>query len=149
MSQHPTSRETPSHPGSRYGLPDQGAGSVAGWGVRVAALVIDWVAANFAAVAIARDSSVWSAQSSYGWLPWVVWFVEVWLLTSLTGSSFGQRFLRITVLRLDHRRVGLLRGFVRTALIALIIPPLVFDRDGRGLHYMAVGTIVVKGPSSR
>jgi uncharacterized RDD family membrane protein YckC len=115
----------------------------------VAALFIDWVVANFVAVAIARDSAVWSAQSSYGWLPWAVWFVEVWLLTSLTGSSFGQRLLRITVLRLDHRRVGLLRGLVRTALIALIIPPLVFDRDGRGLHDMAVGTIVVRGPTSR
>ncbi len=50
------------------------------------------------------------------------------------------------MLRLDHRTVGLWRALVRTALIALVVPPLVFDRDGRGLHDMAAGTVVVHAP---
>ena len=30
---------------------------------------------------------------------------------------------------------------VRTFLICLVIPPVVFNRDNRGLHDLAVGTI--------
>ena len=130
-------------PGVRLGLPDDGPGSVAGWGRRIAALLIDWALANFIALVIAGSEAF---SGSARWLPLAVWFVVVWLLTGLTGASAGQRLLRITVLRLDHRPVGLVRAFVRTALIALVVPPLVFDRDGRGLHDMAAGTVVVRGP---
>jgi uncharacterized RDD family membrane protein YckC len=149
VSQPHPSPDLPGHLGSRYGLPDRGPGSVAGWGIRVAALLIDWVLANLAAVALTQTRSVWSAQSWLGWVPFLVWFVEVWLLTGLTGASFGQHVLRVAVLRLDHKPVGLARAFIRTALLALVIPPLIFDRDGRGLHDMAAGTIVVRGPGSR
>ncbi len=116
---------------------------MAGWGRRIAALLIDWALANFIALVIAGSEAF---SGSARWLPLAVWFVMVWLLTGLTGASAGQRLLRITVLRLDHRPVGLARAFVRTALIALVVPPLVFDRDGRGLHDMAAGTVVVRGP---
>lgn len=145
---HP-SADLPAHRGSKYGLPERGPGSVAGWGIRIAALAIDWVVANLAAVALTQTRSVWSAQSWLGWTPFILWFLEVWLSTGLSGASVGQHLLRLTVLRLDHRRVGLYRALIRTALLALIIPPLVFDRDGRGLHDMAAGTIVVRGPGSR
>ena len=75
---------------------------MAGWGIRVAALLIDWVLANLAAVALTQTRSVWSAQSWLGWVPFLVWFVEVWLLTGLTGACFGLHILRVAVLRLDH-----------------------------------------------
>lgn len=136
------------HPGSRLGLPASGPGAVAGWGRRIGALALDWLLANLAAVAVTQTRDVWSAQSSLGWVPFVVWFVEVWVLTALTGASAGQRILGIAVLRLDHRPVGLWRAAVRTALTSLLIPPLVFDRDGRGLHDLAVGTVVVRGPGT-
>ena len=33
---------------------------------------------------------------------------------------------------------------LRTVLICLVIPPLVWDSDGRGLHDRAVNTVVVR-----
>lgn len=134
------------YPGSRLGLPQAGVGSVAGWGSRLLALLLDWAAANAAAFALVRDTDMWSARSGLQWVPLVVWFLEVWLLTALTGASLGQRLLRLAVLRLDCRPVGLWRALVRTGLIAAVVPPLVFDRDGRGLHDLVVGTVVVRAP---
>jgi uncharacterized RDD family membrane protein YckC len=36
-----------------------------------------------------------------------------------------------------------IRAFARQILVALIVPPLVFRPDGRGLHDLAVGTATV------
>jgi hypothetical protein len=40
--------------------------------------------------------------------------------------------------------VGVPRAILRTALIALLIPPLVRDGDGRGWHDRATRTVVVR-----
>ncbi len=129
--------------GVRLGLPATGPGSVAGWGSRVFALALDWLLANLAALALVRTYAVWSSRSGLTWVPFAVWFVEVWLLTALTGASAGQRLRRLQVIRLDRRPVGLAKALVRTALVALVIPPLVYDRDSRGLHDKVTGTVVV------
>jgi uncharacterized RDD family membrane protein YckC len=47
------------------------------------------------------------------------------------------------VVRLDGRPVGLLWSLVRTLLLVLVIPALVWDRDYRGLHDRAAGTVVI------
>ena len=39
--------------------------------------------------------------------------------------------------------MNLLQALVRTALICLAVPPLIFNRDQRGLHDLAVGTITL------
>lgn len=100
------------------------------------------------AFALAGGSSVWSVGSGTAWWPLLCWFILVWLSTALTGASPGQRLLRLRVIRLDERRIGLWVGFVRTALIALMLPPLVFTREGRGLHDLAIGTAAVNGPGA-
>jgi hypothetical protein len=38
------------YPGERLGLPEEGSGSIAGWGRRIGALVIDWVICTWAVV---------------------------------------------------------------------------------------------------
>jgi hypothetical protein len=40
--------------------------------------------------------------------------------------------------------IGVPRALLRTALIALIVPPLVRDSDGRGWHDRATRSIVVR-----
>jgi uncharacterized RDD family membrane protein YckC len=40
--------------------------------------------------------------------------------------------------------VTVLQAFVRTLLICLVIPPLVFNRDQRGLHDLATGTVPIR-----
>jgi uncharacterized RDD family membrane protein YckC len=134
-----------SYPGQRLGLPQAGAGSGARWGPRILALLIDWLVANLMALLVVGVGA-WSSATPRGWAPLLLWFVLVALSTGLTGASPGQHLLGLRVVRLDLRPVGLWRGIVRTALIALVIPPLVFDPDRRGLHDLAVGTIAVVGP---
>jgi uncharacterized RDD family membrane protein YckC len=140
----PTGDKVP-YRGRDLGLPPEGPGSVAGVGVRLLALVIDWAFANLVALMLA-GTGVWSAETGRVWLPLVAWYLLTSLATGLTGASLGQWALGLRVLRLDRRPVGLLRGFVRTALIALVLPAIVGVGDGRGLHDLAVGTVVVHGP---
>lgn len=113
--------------------------------MRLLALLIDWALANLVALMLA-GTGVWSAATGRGWLPLVAWYLLTSLATGLTGASIGQWAVRLRVLRLDRRPVGLLRGFTRTALIALVLPAIVSVGDGRGLHDLAVGTVVVHGP---
>ena len=51
---------------------------------------------------------------------------------------------RIAVVRLDGKQLNLLLAVLRTVLICLVVPPLVFNRDQRGLHDMAAGTVTIK-----
>ena len=122
--------------GQRLGLPQTGPGSVAGMGRRFVALLVDWLAC----VLIARliDSEPNPA------LPLVIFFVEVILFTALTGSSFGQRILGIRVESLTTGRLDPLRSVVRTGLLCLVVPPLIFDRDQRGLHDKAANSVAVR-----
>jgi len=141
----PSTGERPHYRGQDLGLPTRGPGSVGGFGVRLLALVVDWALANLVALMLG-GTGVWSAGDGRVWLPLVAWYVLTSLATGLTGASLGQWALRLRVIRLDGRPVGLLRGFVRTALIALVLPAVVSVGDGRGLHDLAVGTVVVHGP---
>ncbi len=70
---------------------------------------------------------------------------ELTLFTWLVGASFGQRLLGIAVVRLDGGGApGLTRAFLRSVQICLLVPAVVWDRDGRGLHDRSVGTVVVR-----
>ena len=70
---------------------------------------------------------------------------EVILLTWLSAASFGQRVLGLTVMRTDGSRLSLWRVILRTLLICLVIPAVVLDSDGRGLHDRAVDSVVMRG----
>ena len=128
--------------GKRLGLPGTGPGALASVGRRIAALVIDWVAANLVALAIGHGRWVYGSHNQ-GYAALGVFALEVFVLTWLAGASFGQRVVGIRVVSLDGGRVGVLRALARTILICLAIPPLIWDRDGRGLHDRAVLTAVV------
>jgi uncharacterized RDD family membrane protein YckC len=125
-------------PGQRFGLPEDGPGSVAGFGRRLLALIVDWVACEVIALAVFRTHSqvqLWTL---------VLFAAEIWLLTGLTGYSLGKRLLGIRVARLDGKPVGLISSLIRTVLLLLIVPPLALDKDLRGLHDKAAGTIVIR-----
>jgi uncharacterized RDD family membrane protein YckC len=137
----------PAYPGERLGLPEQGPGSVAGWSRRFAALAIDWVASGLVAVLLFGYQWFGATAGEQGWVgasPLLVYLLEATLLTALLGGSFGQLALRVVVARVDGKPVTVLHAFVRTVLICLVIPPLVFNRDQRGLHDLAVKTVTVQ-----
>jgi uncharacterized RDD family membrane protein YckC len=122
------------YPGQRFGLPEKGPGSVASMGRRVLALLIDWLLSMVIAYWITR-SQFWTIA---------VFAVEVYVLTALTGTTVGKRLLGIRVIRTDGGLVGFRWALVRTALLLTVIPPLLSDRDLRGLHDRAADTIVVR-----
>lgn len=131
-------------PGRRLGLPAEGRGSVAGYGQRIAALVIDWVVALLVASAFV-GGDVWTGEGAALWAPLVVLLAELTLLDGLLGYSIGRRVLSIAVVRVDGGHpVGLQRAFMRSILLCLAIPALVNDDDRRGLHDRAAGTVVVR-----
>ena len=137
-----SSASGPTYPGQRLGLPEDGPGSVAGWARRIAALVIDWFASMLVA-ALFVGVQVWTGTGAVQWATMVVFLAEVTVFTALAGGSFGQLVLRLTVRRLGGAPLNLLQALVRTVLICLVVPPLVFNRDQRGLHDMAVGSITL------
>jgi uncharacterized RDD family membrane protein YckC len=130
--------------GLRFGLPAEGSGSCASWGQRVVALFIDWIACVLALSAVIGGSAFSGGGAVGTFAPLAILFVEVTLLTALLGGSFGQVLVRIAVVRTDRTRPSPGRVALRTLLICLAVPPLIFDRDRRGLHDLAAGTMVVR-----
>jgi len=54
------------------------------------------------------------------------------------------RLCGIAVMRLDGGRVTLPAVVVRTFLLLLFVPAVIYDRDRRGLHDKAAGSVVVR-----
>ena len=135
-------------PGERLGLPLEGAGSVARIGARAVALLIDWLLGVTVVTVVSTGTLGFGADQSVAtrsaWTCLVIFFVAVSSFTWLTGASVGQRLLRVQVVRLSGQPLGLLRTLVRTALLCLVVPAVIYDRDGRGLHDKAVGTVAVR-----
>jgi uncharacterized RDD family membrane protein YckC len=102
-----------------------------------------------AAAFIMVGGQVWEVGAGLTWLPLACWFGLVWLATAFTGASLGQWMLGLRIVRLGGGRVGIGAAAIRTALILLIIPPLIFDKERRGLHDLAANTAAVNGPGSR
>ena len=50
----------------------------------------------------------------------------------------------LDVVRLDGAWVGLWRPIVRTLLLVLVIPAVIFDADQRGLHDKLAGTVLIR-----
>jgi hypothetical protein len=128
------------HRGERLGLPADGPGSMAGTGRRVLALLIDWLGAYVISLALLGGLPRTPVES---FLTMGIFLVEVTLLTWLIGASFGQRLLGIRVVG-RTRRLGLTGAALRTLLICLAIPPLIWDADGRGLHDRAVDSLCLR-----
>ncbi len=117
-------------------------GEVAGLWRRMGAITIDWVASMLVASVILPGLRPWGNGSGFPIL--LVFYVEVCLFTWLFASSFGQRLLRIEVVDLAGERLALWRIALRTLLICLVIPAVIFDSQGRGLHDRAVGSVALR-----
>jgi uncharacterized RDD family membrane protein YckC len=138
------------YPGNRLGLPETGPGSVAGWGRRIVALFVDWLIAGLIASAIV-SKPLWAGGNDLSTAQLVTFFAMTAILTGLGGATIGHRLLGLRVIRTNQgggtgyaAQVGLLAGAIRAALICLVIPAVIYDRDRRGLHDKAANTIVTR-----
>ena len=101
--------------------------------------MLDWGASTLVAVGIIGLGDYLNDPSS-GWVVLGIFALEVSLLTALTGGSFGQLLTGVRVLTTEGRPLSLLKAVVRTLLICVVVPPLVFKPDsGRGLHDLWTG----------
>ena len=128
-----TSGADTSYAGERLGLPAEGRGRIAGFGARLVAFLIDAALCAALAWGVTRDQA-WTTP---------IFGLEVLVLTALVGASAGQRVRGLQVVRLDGQPIGVARAALRTVLLLLLIPALIWDRDGRGLHDRAAGTAVL------
>ena len=72
---------TEAAPGASIGLPAEGRGSLASWGKRIGALIIDWGASMVLASAIFGPVVIRGGGWPM-WMPMAVFFVESVLLTA-------------------------------------------------------------------
>ena len=131
--------DSPDYPGKDLGLPEAGRGTVAGMARRVGALLIDWLLCTLVVSLAIRP-----APGDVGFWTLVLFAAQDYVFTALTGLTIGKQLLRIRVARLDGHMVGLGWGLVRTLLLLAVVPPLIFDKDLRGLHDRAANTVVVR-----
>jgi uncharacterized RDD family membrane protein YckC len=127
-------------------MPESGPGAAAGWGRRILALVIDWFMSLLVTAAITGHNpwaftSTGQATERYAIL---VMTAEIVILTSLIQGSAGQVVVRIAVRRVGGGSLDPIRALVRTVLILLVIPAVIYNRDQRGLHDLVVDSVVVR-----
>jgi len=103
---------------------------------RVAALCVDW------AVCLLISAAFFGGDPT---ATLAIFAAENVLLVATIGHTLGHRLLGIHVRRAAGvGPVGLGRAALRTALVCLVIPAVVWDGDGRGLHDRSAGTLIVR-----
>jgi hypothetical protein len=126
---------TPDWPGRRLGLPESGPRSVARFGRRVAALAIDWTLSVVVAIAFFN----YDGQATL-----VVFAIaQIAFITTLNGSV-GHLLVGLRLVPVAGGRIGILRPVVRTLLLCIVIPAVIWDRDQRGMHDRLAGTVLVR-----
>jgi uncharacterized RDD family membrane protein YckC len=118
------------------------------WARRILALAVDWFVSTLVVILLLGGVDAWAGDRSSGTFVLGVFVLESAVFTALSGGSFGQLATRLRVVRvvgdrLDPRPVPPHLALLRQVLIALVIPPLVYRPDGRGLHDLAAGSAVV------
>ena len=115
------------------------------WARRILALLVDWFASTFVVIVLVGGVDGWAGDQQAGFYVLGVFVLESALFTALSGGSFGQLATRLRVVREngDPRPLAPHLALLRQLLIALVIPPLVYRPDGRGLHDLAAQSAVV------
>lgn len=122
-------------PGERLGLPERGPRSVARLGRRVAGIAIDWgIAYALAAIFFGAEGVAITA----------VFLVMQIVALVLVGGTIGHLALGMRLVPMLGGRIGLWRPALRSALLVLVIPAVVWDLDQRGLHDRVAGTVLVR-----
>ena len=125
------------YPGERLGRPAEGPGSLARPGRRLVGILVDWLLASLVAAAFLGPLG-----RSAG--PLVVLALEHAVLVGTAGGSVGHWIAGLRVEALDGTPAGIGRAAVRSVLLCLAVPALIWDRDQRGLHDKVAGTVVVR-----
>jgi uncharacterized RDD family membrane protein YckC len=132
--------------GERLGLPPEGPGSIAEYGPRIAAFLVDCLAAGLVAAlfvaVIGHRSGTDALPQNWSLIPLAVDYIAG---PVLTGRTLGMYLTGVRVIRVPQNvAVDPWRAFIRLLLLVLIVPAVITDRDRRGLHDRVAGTAIVR-----
>ncbi|MFC7309715.1 RDD family protein [Streptomyces monticola] len=126
--------------GQQLGLPKEGPGAIAPLGRRFGAVAVDWALCMLIAYGLFAQGD---RQAMGNWAL-ALFFVLSLLTVGTVGFTPGKRLFGLRVVAEGGGRLGLGRVFVRSLLLCLAIPALIWDRDGRGLHDRLARAIQVR-----
>ena len=141
-----------SFPGERLRLPRSGPGSIARPGRRIIALVVDWWLAILVVTLIRgsvdgsglTDAQLVADMQLQSLIVLGVFAALQIVAIALMGGSVGHRLIGCYVAPLSGGWVGLWRPVVRSILLILVIPAIVWDSDQRGFHDKIAGTVLLR-----
>jgi uncharacterized RDD family membrane protein YckC len=122
-------------PGKRIGLPEAGKRSIARLGRRIVALVIDWGVAVVISIAFFNYDALATMS---------VFVIAQIVLLSTANGSFGHLIMGMRVVPREGGYLGVWRPILRTLLLAIVIPAVIWDSDQRGMHDRLAGTLLVR-----
>lgn len=126
--------------GQRLGLPEHGPGAVASLGRRIAALCIDWAACMLVAYALlARGEAQPTGNAALA-----VFAVLSLATVGTVGCTPGKRLLGLRVVSVNGGRLKFPFVALRTLLLLAVVPAVIWDRDGRGLHDRLARSVQVR-----
>ncbi|MEV8591799.1 RDD family protein [Streptomyces sp. NPDC052012] len=128
------------HRGEQLGLPESGPGSIARPGRRLGALAVDWSLCVLIAYGLITEGY---GQATSNWALLIFLVLSV-LTVGTLGFTPGKRLFGLRVVTLATGQVHPGRALLRSVLLCLAIPALIWDRDGRGLHDRLAGTVEVR-----
>jgi uncharacterized RDD family membrane protein YckC len=129
----------------------EAAFETASWMRRILALLVDWFACTLVVVLFVGTAEYTEPGAPEQTYTLLVYVLESAVLTWFAGGSFGKIVTGLRVVPVDGRVRPLnpLKVIARQVMIVLVIPPLIFRSDGRGLHDMFAGTATVTMPTFR
>ena len=130
-------------PGVRLGLPAEGPGSIARVGRRGVAIIVDYGLCLLISTLFGYHVAGHNGGAR-PLVPLAVFAIENILLVGTVGSTVGHRLLGMRVHRLSGGLPGPGLAAVRTLLLCLAVPALIWDRDQRGVHDRVAGTVLVR-----
>lgn len=109
-------------------------------GRRIGALVIDWAIA----VALTCVLFGYTLLNYDGFVVLAIFVLLQALQLAVFGWSAGHRLVGLRLITITGGRVGLWRPVVRSLLLGLAVPALVWDSDQRGFHDKIAGTVLIR-----
>jgi uncharacterized RDD family membrane protein YckC len=122
--------------------PESGPGSVANFGSRLLAFLVDAVLADVIGIIVNGGYHTSDRQNLSVYLAFLL--LEI-VFVAAASQTPGMRVAGIAVVREDGRgRPKLQWVLLRTLLLAVVAPALVIDTQGRAMHDRAAGTVILR-----
>ena len=113
-------------------------------GRRLVAITIDWLACYALVAALSGGIGKMGPERSP--LILALFFIEVLVLTTLTGASLGQRIFGLRVISFHGGgAISPLQAFIRTFFLVLVVTAVTYDANGRGIHERLSQTVLTRG----